>query len=168
MSVCFRLLVLPSQYIGATNIVAPIDWRYLCWQHQYQPIQICLPRGKVYSFWRIFLLLRIGLIRVERTINNYRTFSFLHVDWFGSTPTPSPISKGRDQWELRGGTLYLPIIIVIIGAANSSVADRGCLSRIPDPGSDFFPSRIPDPGSQIPDPGSELSPSRIPDPHQRI
>ncbi len=40
-----------------------------------------------------------------------------------------------------------------------SVADPGCLSRIPDPGSDFFPSRIPDPGSQIrtvsiPDPGS--------------
>jgi hypothetical protein len=40
----------------------------------------------------------------------------------------------------------------------------GCLSRIPDPGSDFF-----HPGSRIrtvsiPDPGSELSPSRIPDP----
>jgi hypothetical protein len=31
----------------------------------------------------------------------------------------------------------------------------------PDPGSDFFPSRIPDPGS-------ELSPSRITDPHKRI
>jgi len=29
------------------------------------------------------------------------------------------------------------------------VADPGCLSRIPDP--DFYPSRIPDPGSQIPD-----------------
>jgi hypothetical protein len=27
----------------------------------------------------------------------------------------------------------------------SSVADPGCLSRIPDPGSDFFPSWIPDP-----------------------
>ncbi len=36
------------------------------------------------------------------------------------------------------------------------VADPGCLSQIPDPGSDFF------------HPGSELSPSRIPDPHQRI
>jgi hypothetical protein len=36
----------------------------------------------------------------------------------------------------------------------SSVADPGCLSRIPDP--DFYPSRIPDPGL---DPGS-----RIPDP----
>jgi hypothetical protein len=32
----------------------------------------------------------------------------------------------------------------------SSVADPGCLSRIPDP--DFYPSRIPDPGSGIPDP----------------
>ncbi len=30
--------------------------------------------------------------------------------------------------------------------ALSSVADQGCLSRIPDP--DFSPSRIPDPGSQ--------------------
>jgi hypothetical protein len=32
---------------------------------------------------------------------------------------------------------------------------------IPDPGSDFFPSRIQNPGS-------ELTPSRIPDPPQRI
>jgi hypothetical protein len=31
-----------------------------------------------------------------------------------------------------------------------SVADPGCLSRIPDP--DFYPSLIPDPGSRIPDP----------------
>ena len=31
-----------------------------------------------------------------------------------------------------------------------SVADPGCLSRIPDP--DFYPSRNPDPGSRIPDP----------------
>jgi hypothetical protein len=31
-----------------------------------------------------------------------------------------------------------------------SVADPECLSRIPDP--DFYPSRIPDPGSRIPDP----------------
>jgi hypothetical protein len=30
------------------------------------------------------------------------------------------------------------------------VADPGCLSRIPYP--DFYPSRIPDLGSQIPDP----------------
>ena len=110
MSVCVRLLVLHHkyQYIGATNIVAPIYWccqhkehqyigatmsiapiywRYLCWQHQYQPIQICLPRGKVYSFWRIF------------------SPCFLHGDWYRSTPTPSPVSKGRDQWELRGGIL---------------------------------------------------------------
>jgi hypothetical protein len=34
--------------------------------------------------------------------------------------------------------------------AVSSVADPGCLSRIPDP--DFYPSWIPDPGSRIPDP----------------
>ncbi len=39
-----------------------------------------------------------------------------------------------------------------------SVADPGCLSRIPDP--DFYPSRIPDPGSRIPDPGSKNSNKR--------
>ncbi len=43
----------------------------------------------------------------------------------------------------------------------SSVADPGCLSRIPVP--DFYPSRIPDPGSRIPYPGS-----RIPDPKTAI
>jgi hypothetical protein len=35
-------------------------------------------------------------------------------------------------------------------AVTSSVADPGCLSRIPDP--DFYPSRIPDLRSRIPDP----------------
>jgi hypothetical protein len=36
---------------------------------------------------------------------------------------------------------------------SDSVADPGCLSRIPDP--DFYPSRIPDPGvKKAPDPGS--------------
>jgi hypothetical protein len=36
-----------------------------------------------------------------------------------------------------------------------SVADPGCLSRIPDP--DFYPTRIPDSGSRIPDLGSRIS-----------
>ncbi len=40
----------------------------------------------------------------------------------------------------------------------SSVADPGCLSQIPVP--DFYPSRIPDPGSRIPDPGSKNSNKR--------
>jgi hypothetical protein len=57
----------------------------------------------------------------------------------------------------------------------TSVADQGCLSRIPDP--DFYPSRIldlgsriPDLGSRISDPGSRISDpgSRIPDPGSRI
>jgi hypothetical protein len=49
-----------------------------------------------------------------------------------------------------------------------SVADPGCLSRIPDP--DFYPSRILDPGSRIPDLGSRISDpgSRIPDLGSRI
>jgi hypothetical protein len=38
--------------------------------------------------------------------------------------------------------------------ATASVADPGCLSRIPDP--DFYPSRIPDLGSRIPDPKTAI------------
>jgi hypothetical protein len=34
----------------------------------------------------------------------------------------------------------------MVAVFTSSVADPGCLSRIPDP--DFYPSRIPDPGSK--------------------
>jgi hypothetical protein len=51
----------------------------------------------------------------------------------------------------------------------SSFADQGCLSQIPDPRSEFFPSQILDPGSKffpswIPDPRSEFFPSGILDP----
>ncbi len=51
----------------------------------------------------------------------------------------------------------------------SSFADLGCLSQIPDPESEFFPSQIPDSGSKffpsrIPDPSSKFFPSRILDP----
>ncbi len=45
-----------------------------------------------------------------------------------------------------------PLQVEMSPSAICSVADPGCLSRIPDP--DFYPSRIriPDPGSRIPDP----------------
>ncbi len=51
----------------------------------------------------------------------------------------------------------------------SSFADPGCLSRIPNPRSEFFPSEIPDSWSKffpswIHDPGSGFFPSRILDP----
>jgi hypothetical protein len=46
--------------------------------------------------------------------------------------------------------LYFTYKYRVICISNASVADPGCLSRIPDP--DFYPSRIPDPGSRIPDP----------------
>jgi hypothetical protein len=36
---------------------------------------------------------------------------------------------------------------VVASSVVDSVADPGCLSRIPDP--DFYPSRIPDIGSRI-------------------
>ncbi len=58
-------------------------------------------------------------------------------------------------------TIYSP---TLLGRFSTSVADPGCLSRIPDP--DFYPSRIPDPGSRISDPGSRIPDlgSQIPDP----
>jgi hypothetical protein len=117
MSVCLRLLVLPSQ-------VAPIYWCYLCWQHQYQPIQICLSRGKVYSFWQIFSLLQIGLIRVERTINNYKLHVFFIVTDLAPSPPPLPSVKVGTMRFKGGYSLYLPIIIVIIGAANRKYLKR--------------------------------------------
>ena len=80
---------------------APIYWCYECWQHQYQPIQVCLPRGDSWS---------VQFMADFFTIINYRTPCFLYGDWYGSTPTPSPVSKGRDQWELRGGVILLTLI----------------------------------------------------------
>ncbi len=47
-------------------------------------------------------------------------------------------------------TLYHICTYITLTVHVASVADPGCLSRIPDP--DFYPSRIPDPGSRIPDP----------------
>ncbi len=40
--------------------------------------------------------------------------------------------------------------MVMVALSVAAVADPGCLSRIPDP--EFYPSRIPDPGSRIQDP----------------
>jgi hypothetical protein len=45
------------------------------------------------------------------------------------------------------GRLQLQPLQVFLLKHTTSVADPGCLSRIPDP--DFYPSRIPDPGSRI-------------------
>jgi hypothetical protein len=55
---------------------------------------------------------------------------------------PLSIEKGR-------AVLYRDFAshLRCIDALHHSVADPGCLSRIPDP--DFYPSRIPDLGSRI-------------------
>ncbi len=50
----------------------------------------------------------------------------------------------------------------------SSFADPGCLARILDPGSKFFPSRIPDLGSKFFHPGSLVWIFSIPDPGSRM
>jgi hypothetical protein len=63
--------------------------------------------------------------------------------------------------ELVAGTVQVPLEGFVLKLIQKNerycfqtvrgiVADPGCLSRIPDP--DFYPSRIPDPGSRIPDP----------------
>jgi hypothetical protein len=64
------------------------------------------------------------------------------------TPTPESGSESKFGSELA----------LTKNAGTGSVADPGCLSRIPDP--DFYPSRIPEPGSRIPDPGSKNSKKR--------
>jgi hypothetical protein len=53
-------------------------------------------------------------------------------------------------WDRMEGAWLWALEIQSVMLVFSSVADPGCLSRIPDP--DFYPSRIPDPGSRIPDP----------------
>ncbi len=55
----------------------------------------------------------------------------------------------------------------------STFADLGCLSRILNPKSEYFPSRIQDTGSNffpswIPDPGFQFFPSRVLDPGRII
>ena len=53
-------------------------------------------------------------------------------------------------FRIRGTLLYARNKLQYVQARElnwlTSVADPGCLSRIPDP--DFYPSRIPDPGSK--------------------
>ncbi len=47
--------------------------------------------------------------------------------------------------------------------------DPGCLSRIPDPDADFYPSRIPDPGvKKALDPGSRIRIRNTGDPDERL
>jgi hypothetical protein len=79
--------------------------------------------------------------REERTYLTCReAFTQVSSFWEGVT-----VFRGGIQAELRQKFTI-----------NSSVADPGCLSRLPD--SNFF-----HPGSRIP-----IFPSRIPDPYQRI
>jgi hypothetical protein len=50
------------------------------------------------------------------------------------------LRRKAKKWEKK-------LLFLFIGTLINSVADPGCLSRIPDP--DFYPSRIPDLGSRI-------------------
>ena len=87
-------------YLSAKWVIifAPtVYWCYLCLQHQYQPIQVCLPCGEVYSFWRIFF-----------TIINYRTPCFLYGNRYGSTPTPLPSVKVGTKYTVWFGSTPTP------------------------------------------------------------
>ncbi len=71
---------------------------------------------------------------------------------------PRPLCQVRyhSTYRKSSSSETSPAPLQTSASVSSSVADPGCLSRIPDPdpGSWFLP--IPDPGSRIPDPGSRI------------
>ncbi len=89
MPVCIRLLALQA-------LVAPIYW---CCEHRSTNILV-LPahvapisahKGLFTTWWTNRFLADFF------TIINYKTPCFLYGNWYGSKPTPSPVSKGRNQ-----------------------------------------------------------------------
>ena len=89
MPVCIRLLALQA-------LVAPIYW---CCEHRSTNILV-LPAhvapisahtGLFTTWWSVQFLADFF------SIIYYRTPCFLCGDWYGSKPTPSPVSKGRNQ-----------------------------------------------------------------------
>ncbi len=77
----------------------------------------------------------------KRTSSTCKRWNLLAVFYFSGSFLPSWI-----RIQSRSGSTTLDKSM----HSKTSVADPGCLSRIPDP--DFYPSRIPDPGSRIADP----------------
>jgi hypothetical protein len=77
-----------------------------------------------------------------------RRFFTPSTQFSGSGSGGSVITPGSGYVILNydSGSRYL-LFYQRNSTATSSVADPGCLSRIPDP--DFYPSRIPDLGSRI-------------------
>jgi hypothetical protein len=81
--------------------------------------------------------------------------------WIQLIMAPKSVySKVANFCAFYGGTFLLKsvsekrkrisrLFMAILPSMQISVADPGCLSRIPDP--DFYPSRILDPGSRISD-----------------
>jgi hypothetical protein len=59
---------------------------------------------------------------------------------FEGTFTSVFIDKKSESNKMPGVEIKVFLTFLLV---NGSVADPGCLSRIPDP--DFYPSRIPDP-----------------------
>ncbi len=67
----------------------------------------------------------------------------------GRLLTDGPVlTPHQEQVEPTGYCVSRLYRVIHLEGHNYSVADPGCLSRIPDP--DFYPSRIPDLGSRIP------------------
>ena len=110
MPVCICLLALQA-------LVAPIYW---CCEHRSTNILV-LPAHVAPIYWCYdvrstnILVLRVLAAPISAhtclfttwwsvqfladffTIINYRTPCFLFGNWYGSKPTPSPVSKGRNQ-----------------------------------------------------------------------
>jgi hypothetical protein len=83
-----------------------------------------------------------GLFAASTSYYKEKVFAWIH--FFTKTLL---LQEESEEWACQANAYRNEVIF-------TSLADPGCLSRIPDP--IFF------------HPGSELSPSRIPDPHQRI
>ena len=124
MPVCIRLLALQA-------LVAPIYW---CCEHRSTNILV-LPAhvapisahtGLFTTWWSVQFLADFF------TIINYRTPCFL----YGDHPTPSPVT-GRDQWEFRGGAFFIytlgfgstPTPSPVSKSANNNCKRNGAANR---------------------------------------
>ncbi len=84
--------------------------------------------------------------------------SFFHFwPFFSSQKSSLSLLRDENFFSLNrsNGASKNPSFLTDFKNVHISVAEPGCLSRIPDP--DFYPSGIPDLGSRISDPGSRIA-----------
>ncbi len=94
----------------------------------------------------VLILFRQTIRLKTQNIYGWRTFRPVIFD----RPESGTIGFTLNFYLLEIFNYTFRVKIQLVVTKVCSVADPGCLSRIPDP--DFYPSRIPDLGSRIPDP----------------